>query len=94
MVNSSLVALGRRTLCAPLSIVFNGTSLGCDLSADDAKRMNEAYPATAEERSYDLQVRLSMDNVAGLMVALTADQIPFQFRHFEERWFEIKVVEE
>ena len=87
-------ALEGELFSAPLSIVFNGTSLGCDLSADDAKRMNEAYPATAEERSYDLQVRLSMDNVAGLMVALTADQIPFQFRHFEERWFEIKVVEE
>ena len=28
------------------------------------------------------------------MVALTADRIPFQFHHFEERWFDIKLVEE
>ena len=79
---------------APLDITFTGTSLECSLGADAAKRLDRTFPESVEEVTYDLQVRLEMEEVEEAMVALTADRIPFQFHHFEERWFDIKLVEE
>lgn len=79
---------------APLNIAFSGTSLECNLEASDAARLDRTFPASVEEVTYDLQVRLSMESLDDVMVALTADRIPFQFHHFQERWFDIKLVEE
>ena len=79
---------------APLNVDFTGTALECSLDAADASRLDRTFPASVEEVTYDLQVRLEMDELGDVMVALTADRIPFQFHHFEERWFDIKLVEE
>lgn len=79
---------------APLTIDFTGTSLECTLSAQDIQRMDRTFPASVDEVTYDLQVKLALDPVEEAMVALTADRIPFQFHHYEERWFEIKIVKE
>lgn len=79
---------------APLDVTFNGTSLECSLDASAAARLDQAFPASVEEVTYDLEVKLAMEPLEEAMVALTADRIPFQFHHFEERWFNIKLVEE
>ena len=79
---------------APLGITFNGTSLECSLDASAAAKLDRTFPASVEEVTYELEVKLAMEPLEEAMVALTADRIPFQFHHFEERWFDIKLVEE
>lgn len=79
---------------APLTVEFTGTTIECSLKITDADRLDRAFPESTEEVVYDLLVTLDMDPVKEMMIVLTADEIPFQFRHFEERWFEIKVMGE
>lgn len=79
---------------SPLRIEFTGTSLECALDAQAIQRLNRTFPASVDEVTYDLQVELSLTPVEEVMVALTADLIPFQFHHYQERWFELKIVEE
>ena len=79
---------------APLEVAFTGTSLVCSLTTADVKRLDQTFPASVDETTYDLQVRLRLLPVTQAMVALTADLIPFEFHHYEERWFDMKIVAE
>ena len=79
---------------APLRVEFTGTSLDCFMDAKDVQRLDRTFPASIDEVTYDLQVQLALNPVDEAMVALTADRIPFQFHHYEERWFDIKIVQE
>lgn len=79
---------------APMRVKFTGTSLDCFMDGKDIQRLDRTFPASVHEVTYDLQVKLTLDPVEQVMVALTADRIPFQFHHYEERWFDIKIVQE
>lgn len=78
---------------APLTVEFTGTALECQLDQAGVNQLNRRFPPSVDEVTYDMEVELAMDPVTEFMVALTADRIPFQFHHYEERWFDIQVIE-
>lgn len=51
------------------------------------------FPPVVDEGAYEGVVNLQMQPLEDFLVVLTADQIPFHFHHYEQRWFEIKTTD-
>lgn len=66
-----------------------GLSLKLAAPADFARR----FPPTVEAVPYNGVLNLDMQPLEDWLAVLTADQIPFRFHHYEQRWFEIKTLE-
>jgi hypothetical protein len=45
-----------------------------------------------DEGSYELSIRLTLDAPDEFLVALTAESLLIEFHHYEQRWFDLKVL--
>lgn len=71
-----------KTANGAISMTLNSTS-----------EFARSFPPVVDEGAYEGVVNLEMQPLEDFLVVLTADQIPFHFHHYEQRWFEIKTID-
>ena len=71
-----------KTVNGAISMTLNATS-----------EFARSFPAVVDEGAYKGVLNLEMEPLEDILVVLTADQIPFHFHHYEQRWFEIKTTD-
>ena len=80
------------TSSSPLNADYQGANLACELSEANIAWLNQKCPPKVEEESYPLLIRLTLRAPEDLLVALTAESLPVEFHHYEQRWFDVKVI--
>ncbi len=76
----------------PLESEYEGANLRCALTDAAVAWLKEECPPKVDEGSYELSIRLTLDAPDDLMVALTAESLLIEFHHYEQRWFDLKVL--
>lgn len=77
---------------SPLNADYQGANLACTLSEGNITWLGQKCPPTIAEEGYPLSIRLTLRAPDDLLVALTAESLPVEFHHYEQRWFDVKVI--